>query len=395
MAGKDALVRASRAKLDEFYTQLADIEAELRHYREQFRGKVVLCNCDDPYESNFFKYFAMNFRHLGLKKLITTSYSGSPITGEQLPLLDVAGIPENTPKKPAYRVEISEVHDANNDGAIDLSDIELLLRNERNVVSLMAEGGDFRSAECVALLEEADIVVTNPPFSLFRRYLGQLVEHDKKFLILGSQNAITYSEIFRLIKEDRLWLGYHNGGEKWFRVPDNYNHTTDRSKIRVEDGVRYLAMKNMAWFTNLDTTKRHEVMTLYKRYTPDECPHYDNYDAIEVGRYMDIPSDFSGAMGVPITFLDKYSPDQFEILGWTRGRDEFEARPTKRYVNARQINPDGTESSGGKVNTGPTLLVARRPPDSTVYVADGVDGYLVQPYMRIIVRNRRPGMAPS
>jgi hypothetical protein len=395
MAGKEALVRANRAKLDEFYTQLADIEAELRHYREQFRGKVVLCNCDDPYESNFFKYFAMNFRHLGLKKLIATSYSGSPITGEQLTLLDVVGIPKNTPKKPAYRVEITEVHDANNDGAVDLSDIELLLKNERNVVSLLAEGGDFRSAECIALLEEADIVVTNPPFSLFRKYVGQLVEHDKKFLILGSQNAITYSEIFNLIKEDRLWLGYHNGGEKWFRVPDSYNHTTDKSKIRVEDGVRYLAMKNMAWFTNLDTPKRHDVMTLYKRYTPEECPRYDNYDAIEVGRYMDIPSDFTGAMGVPITFLDKYNPEQFEILGWTRGRDEFEARPTKRYVNARQINPDGTVSSGGKVNTGAALLVAQRPATGTAYAADGVEGYLVQPFMRIIVRNRTPEQAPS
>lgn len=315
MAGNETFARANRAKNDEFYTQLADIEAELRHYREQFRGKVVLCNCDDPYESNFFKYFAMNFRLLGLKKLITTSYSGSPITGEQLPLLDVAGIPKNTPKKPAYRVEITEVHDANNDGAIDLSDIELLMKSERNVVSLSAEGGDFRSAECITLLEEADVVVTNPPFSLFRKYLGQLVEHDKKFLILGSQNAVTYSEIFKLIKEDRIWLGYDNGGEKWFRVPDEYKHTTDKSKIKVEDGVRYLAMKNMAWFTNLDTAKRHEVMTLYKRYTPDEYPTYTNYPAIEVAKVSDIPMDYNGAMGVPITFLDKYNPEQFEVVG--------------------------------------------------------------------------------
>jgi adenine-specific methyltransferase EcoRI-like protein len=315
MAGNETFARASRAKNDEFYTQLADIESELRHYRDQFRGKVVLCNCDDPYESNFFKYLAMNFRLLGLKKLITTSYSGSPITGEQLPLLDVAGIPKNTPKKPAYRVEISEVHDANNDGAIDLSDIELLMKSERNVVSLLAEGGDFRSAECIALLEEADIVVTNPPFSLFRKYVGQLVEHDKKFLILGSQNAIAYGEIFRLIKENRLWLGYDNGGEKWFRVPDEYNHTTDKGKIRVEAGVRYLAMKNMAWFTNLDTTKRHEAMTLYRHYTPDEYLTYTNYPAIEVAKVSDIPMDYNGAMGVPITFLDKYNPEQFEVLG--------------------------------------------------------------------------------
>ena len=220
MAGNKALARAGRAKKDEFYTQLRDIETELRHYRDQFRGKVVFCNCDDPYESNFFKYFAMNFNHLGLKKLITTSYTGSPITGEQLSLLDIEGMPKDVPAKPAYRVEITEVPDANNDGAIDLSDVEYLLKNERNVLTLLAGDGDFRSAECIALLDEADIVVTNPPFSLFRQYLGQLVEHGKKFLILGNQNAITYSEIFKLIKEDRLWLGYDNGGEKWFRVPD-------------------------------------------------------------------------------------------------------------------------------------------------------------------------------
>jgi hypothetical protein len=396
VAGKEALVRANRAKNDEFYTQLADIEAELRHYRDQFRGKVVFCNCDDPYESNFFKYFAMNFDHLGLKKLITTSYTGSPITGEQLSLLDIEGMPEDVPEKPAYRVEITEVPDANNDGAVDLFDVEYLLKkNERNVLTLLAGDGDFRSAECIALLDEADIVVTNPPFSLFRQYLGQLVEHGKQFLILGNQNAITYSEIFKLIKENRFWLGYDNGGEKWFRVPDDYVHTTDKSKIKVEDGVRYLAMKNMAWFTNLDTTKRHDTITLYKRYSPGEYLRYDNYDAIEVPRYADMPYDFDGAMGVPITFLDKYNPDQFEILGWTRGRDEFEAWPTKRYENARQIKPDGTETSGGKVNTGPTLLVAERPAKGTVYVADGVDGYLMQTYMRIIVRNRTPEKAPA
>jgi hypothetical protein len=395
MAGKEALTRANRAKNDEFYTQLSDIEAELKHYREQFRDKVVFCNCDDPYESYFFKYFAMSFNHLGLKKLITTSYVGSPITGEQLSLLDVKGIPRDGPEKPAYRAVVTEVVDANKDGAIDLSDVEYLLKNNTSVITLLDGDGDFRSAECKAFLDEADIVVTNPPFSLFRDYVTQLVQHDKKFLILGNQNAITYSEVFKLIKENRLWLGYHNSGPKWFRVPDGYDHTTDKSKIKVEDGVRYLAMKNMAWFTNLDTTKRHDTMTLYKRYNPDEYPHYDNYDAIEVGKYSDIPYDFNGAMGVPITFLDKYNPDQFDILGWTRGSDEFEARPTKRYVNARQIKPDGSESNGGKVNTGPTLLKAERPPDTTLYVADGVDGYLVQPYMRIIVRNRAPAKAPA
>jgi hypothetical protein len=321
MAGKEALARANRDKNDEFYTQLADVEAELRHYRDQFRGKVVLCNCDDPYESNFFKFFAMNFNHLGLKKLITTSYDGSPITGEQLPLLDMEGVPEDTPEKSAYRVEITEVHDTNKDGAIDLSDVEYLLKTDRNTPGLLSGNGDFRSAECMALLQEADIVVTNPPFSLFREYVGQLMAHRKQFLILGNLNTITYKEIYPLIKDGQIWLGHRTGGEKWFRVPNSYVHTTDKSKIKVVDGVRYLAMKNMAWFTNLDTTKRHETLTLYKRYTPDEYPRYDNCDAIEVGTYMDIPLDYEGVMGVPITFLDKYNPDQFEILRFRKGDD--------------------------------------------------------------------------
>ncbi|MGA7088651.1 MAG: adenine-specific methyltransferase EcoRI family protein [Candidatus Dormiibacterota bacterium] len=321
MAGKEALDRAHGAKNDDFYTQLADVEAELRNYRNQFRGKVVFCNCDDPYESNFFKYFAMNFNYLGLKKLITTSYTGSPITGEQLSMFDVEGIRADTAKNPAYRVEITEVPDVNNDGAIDLSDVEYLLKHGGNVLTLLSGNGDFRSAECLDLLDEADIVVTNPPFSLFREYVGQLIGNGKQFLILGNLNAITYKEIYPLIKDGQIWLGHRTGGEKWFRVPSSYVHTTDTSKIKVEDGVRYLAMKNMAWFTNLDTTKRHESLTLYKRYTQDEYPRYDNCDAIEVGTYMDIPLDYEGVMGVPITFLDRYNPDQFEILRFRKGDD--------------------------------------------------------------------------
>jgi len=390
VAGKEAMVRANRAKNDEFYTQLADIEAELRHYREQFRDKVVFCNCDDPFESFFFKYFAMNFNYLGLKKLITTCYAGSPIAGQQLSFLDLEYTPTIKSPKLVYKVEITEVPDANSDGAIDLSDVEYLLKNRRNVLTPLTGDGDFRSKECMELLAEADVVVTNPPFSLFREFVSQLVEHDKKFLILGNQNAITYSEIFKLIKENKLWLGYNNGGEKWFRVPDDYDHTTTTSRIKVEDGIRYLSFGNVNWFTNLDTTKRHDVITLYKRYDPKTYPHYDNYDAIEVSRYTDIPLDFDGAMGVPITWLDKYNPAQFEILGWTRGRDEFDARPTKRYTEARQLKPDGTESNGGKVNTGPTLLMRAKPKSGTCYKAKGVKGYLVQTYMRVIVRNKNP-----
>lgn len=395
MAGKEALTRANRDKNDEFYTQLVDIEAEMRHYRGQFKDKVVFCNCDDPYESNFFKYFAMNFNHLGLKKLIATCFVGSPISGQELPLWETAGLKDEEPPREPYKVVISEVPDVNDDGAIDLSDVEALLRSDANVMTKLSGDGSFSSPECLALLDEADIVVTNPPFSLFRGFVASLVERDKQFLILGNHNAITYSEIFNLIKEDRLWLGYNNGGEKWFRVPDDYDHTTTETRVKVVDGVRYLSMGNVSWFTNLDTSKRHDSIALYKRYSPDEFPHYDNYDAIDVGRYAEIPYDFDGAMGVPITFLDKYNPDQFEILGWTRGRDEFDAWPTKKYTHARQIKPDGSESNGGKVNTGPTLLVAERPAKATVYVADGVDGYLVQTYMRIIVRNRAAAKAPA
>jgi len=316
------LRQARKAKKDEFYTQLADIEKELKHYKDQFRGKIVYCNCDDPYESNFFKYFAANFNALGLKKLITTSYSGSPIAGQQLPLFEIEGLKEIKPKDAeAHRIEINEVPDFNKDGAIDLKDIEQLLKHTANVCAPLKGNGDFRSEECIELLKQADIVCTNPPFSLFREYVAQLVEYDKKFLILGDQNAITYKEIFKLIKENKLWLGYDNGGTKWFQVPDDYDIPTE-SRKKIVNGVKYFSMGRILWFTNLDTTKRHEELVLYKKYNPKEYPKYDNYDAIEVSRYSDIPMDYDGVMGVPITFLTQYNPDQFEIVGWSRHNDQ-------------------------------------------------------------------------
>jgi len=316
------LRQARKAKKDEFYTQLADIENELKHYKDQFRGKIVYCNCDDPYESNFFKYFAANFNALGLKKLITTSYSGSPIAGQQLPLFEIEGLKEIKPKDAeAHRIEINEVPDFNKDGAIDLKDIEQLLKHTANVCAPLKGNGDFRSEECIELLKQADIVCTNPPFSLFREYVAQLVEYDKKFLILGDQNAITYKEIFKLIKENKLWLGYDNGGTKWFQVPDDYDIPTE-SRKKIVNGVKYFSMGRILWFTNLDTTKRHEELVLYKKYNPKEYPKYDNYDAIEVSRYSDIPMDYDGVMGVPITFLTQYNPDQFEIVGWSRHNDQ-------------------------------------------------------------------------
>src|SRR3989339_665609 len=271
------LHKASAAKKDEFYTQLVDIEKELKHYKEQFQGKVVYCNCDDPYESNFFKYFASNFNALGLKKLITTSYSGSPIVGGQLPLFQVAGSKGKQP----FKIEIKEVPDTDKDGAINLDDVKYLLKHDKNTATPLKGSGDFRSDECIELLKQADIVVTNPPFSLFREYVAQLVEYDKKFLILGDQNAITYKEIFKFIKENKLWLGYDNGGTKWFQVPVDYDIQTE-SRIKIENGVKYFSMGRIVWYTNLDTTRRHEELTLYKKYTPEEYPKYDYKDMIEV-----------------------------------------------------------------------------------------------------------------
>ncbi len=311
------LDKAKKNKADEFYTQMPDIEAELRHYKEHFRGKVVLCNCDDPYESNFFKYFAMNFNYLGLKKLIATSYSDSPVAYGQLPLFEIQTLKSRpSGEKPACRIEITEVPDENADGAVDLADVENLLKSRNNVFSFLEGDGDFRSAECVELLKEADIVVTNPPFSLFREYVAHLMEYDKKFVIIGNKNSITYKDIFQLIKSGDLWLGYRNiNQDMWFIVPDYYPCE------KVVDGLRLKHIMG-CWFTNLDTTKRHENLTLYKHYTPEEYPHYDNYDAINVDKVAEIPCDYDGAMGVPITFLDKYNPDQFEIVKFRKGDDD-------------------------------------------------------------------------
>lgn len=310
---RNDLANARDAKKDEFYTQLADIEKELRHYTEHFRGKVVFCNCDDPYESNFFKYFAMNFNHLGLKRLVATCYNGSPVQGNELLLQFDTDNPEE-PKKIAYKIEISEVHDANGDGAIDLADVRYLLQNDKNAISILKGNGDFRSEECVELLKEADIVVTNPPFSLFREYVAQLVKHDKKFLIIGNVNAITYKEVFPLIKDNYLWFGASiHSGDREFQVPESYPLNAAGSRID-EQGRKFIRVKGVRWFTNLDYRERHEDLILYKSYNPEEYPKYDNYDAINVNKTADIPCDYDGVMGVPITFLDKYNPDQFEII---------------------------------------------------------------------------------
>ncbi|MBQ8709279.1 MAG: adenine-specific methyltransferase EcoRI family protein [Bacteroidaceae bacterium] len=309
MANKN-LNAAKTAKKDEFYTQLTDIERELQHYWPHFRDKVVLCNCDDPYESNFFKYFALRFNQLGLKKLICTCYDGSPVAGTQLSLFSLDK--EGNEKKTAYKVEITEVPDVNGDGAIDLTDVELLIKDDKNVLSSLHGNGDFRSQECIELLKEADIVVTNPPFSLFREYIGQLMEYGKKFLIIGNQNNVTYKEIFPLLMENKVWLGYKTG-DMAFKVPDDYEARETRY-WQDETGQKWRSLGNICWFTNLDHNKRHEMLDLVCRYSSEEYPAYDNYNAINVNKVDNIPYDYDGAMGVPITFLDKYSPDQFDIL---------------------------------------------------------------------------------
>lgn len=322
MAGNSNLHSSRADKADEFYTQLSLIESELKHYKEHFKGKVVFCNCDDPFESNFFKYFAMNFNSLGLKKLIATCYATSPIVYTQLNLFGTETVvsTEETEKKP-YKIEITEVTDENQDGRTDLADVEYLLRNRKNALALLEGDGDFRSPECVELLKQADIVVTNPPFSLFREYMAQLMEYEKDFIIIGNQNAITYREIFPLIRDNKVWLGY-NSGHFWFMVPDTYEEKKTDFRID-ENGQKWRRMGNICFFTNLDIDKRHEDMTLFRTYSPEEYPKYDNYDAINVNRTLDIPCDYYGVMGVPITFMQYYNPNQFIIIGLDDHRVEW------------------------------------------------------------------------
>lgn len=338
---------------------MADIEQELRHYKPYFAGKTVYLNCDDPWESNFFKYFAANFNSLKLKKMIATSYAGSFVAGTQLSFDDI-GV-ENGRR--AHKITVTEVSDYDGDQAVGLSDVEWLLKNEANTAVNLEEGGDFRSSECVALLEESDIVVTNPPFSLFREYLAQLIENGKRFLILGQQNAVTYKEVFPLLKDGTVWLGVNNGGDKWFRVPDHYKNTA-AGHSKWKNGVQHHKLRSVNWFTTLDHSKRHEELPLFREYRPDDYPHYDNYDAINVNKVGDIPCDWDGAMGVPITFLHKHNPDQFEVLGIT-DRDDNSGLKTKEYgiedgPNYSELNRRGAILVGGKLKPTYARILIRR-----------------------------------
>ena len=296
VATNKTLQQARKAKSDEFYTRLADVEKEMKHYRHHFKDKVVLCNCDDPRSSNFFHYFSYNFENLGLKKLVTACYKNqnmdlfSQHDAEQAIYLDYDG-------------------DKNGNYVPDPEEIG---------INHFKGDGDFRSKESIELLNQADIVVTNPPFSLFREYIEQLIEYNKEFVIVGSFNAITYKEIFKLIKEDKIWLGYgFKGGNAYFQTP--YPNEFARGVYNEETGL--VKFRNVTWYTNLDISKRHENLLLYKTYNPDEYPSYDNYDAIEVSKTKDIPLDYDGAMGVPITFWDISNPEQFEIIKFRKGND--------------------------------------------------------------------------
>lgn len=329
MANNAKLHAAKKAKNDEFYTQFEDIQKELSNYpKEQFEDQIVLCNCDDPFESNFIKYFILKFNDLKLKKLVGISYKKSPIANTELRLYNYEPKEDKTTSVP-HKIEITNVPE----WVKTLDDAKEYIEQNRLVMRLSyGENGDFRGKESIELLKEADIVVTNPPFSLFREYVAQLVEYDKKFVIIGNKNAITFKEVFSLIKENKLWLGYRNiNSDMWLWLP---NEESEYEKI--VDGKR-LKHIMACWFTNLEHNKRHEKMILFRNYTPEAYPKYDNYDAINVDKVVDIPCDYDGVMGVPITFLDKYNPEQFELLGIMNTGETNEGIRYKNTPHGRPI----------------------------------------------------------
>lgn len=330
---------AKLAKKDEFYTALIDIELEMKHYTNHFKGKVVYCNCDDPRESNFFRYFAANFKKLGIKKLISTGYRNQ----------DASLFGRNSSEKAAY---LEYTGNKNGNCILDAEEIG---------IGPITGDGDFRSAESIELLQEADIVVTNPPFSLFREYVAQLVEYEKKFLIIGNMNAVTYKDIFPLFQNNQMWYGPSiRSGDREFRVPDDYPITATGYRVD-EYGNKYVRVKGVRWFTNLDYPGRHKDLDLHSTYCPDAYPKYANFDAIEVSKTINIPFDYDGVMGVPITFIDKYNPEQFEILGSSK---TF-GRPMS------QIAKKGTYQEGGP----------------RFYLQNG-DGTYRRMYDRIIIRKK-------
>lgn len=344
------LHKAKLSKKDEFYTQLSDIERELKHYKNHFKDKVVYCNCDDPRVSNFFHYFSYNFEKLGLKKLITTCYKN-----QNMDLFS-----QNDSEQAIY---LEYNGDKNGNNVPDPEEIG---------IKHLKGDGDFRSQETIELLKQADIVVTNPPFSLFREYLSQLIEYKKDFLIIGNVNAISYKEVFKHIKDGKLWLGPSiHSGDREFGVPDDY--PLKAAGFRVDsNGKKFIRVKGVRWFTNLDYTERHEDLILYKQYSPDDYPKYENFDAININVTKDIPVDYNGFMGVPITFLDKYNPDQFEIMGLGISNSGLEIG-VQPYKDEHKKYRKEVQKRGAV--------------DGDLYMM--TNGIVDVPYARIIIKNKR------
>lgn len=376
MADNKLLSKAKDAKKDEFYTQLTDIEKEMRYYRKHFKDKTILCNCDDPFESNFFKYFVLNFNRLGLKKLIATCYAGSPIANQQLSLFDVIEDVEENTNKP-YKAIVTKVYDKTGDGGVNMFDVAELFKSGENQLNELEGDGDYSSPECLELLKEADIVVTNPPFSKFKEYVATLMEYSKKFIIIGNLNAVTYKEIFPLLKDNKAWIGpsIHSGDRKFY-VPDDYPLNATGCGID-DEGRRFIRVKGVRWYTNLDIKQRHETLILAKRFNPNLYPVYETFDAIDVGSVSDIPCDYDGIMGVPKNFIDVYNPEQFEILGYEREDENIKVgiatMPEEFLATYRKQGGTGHYTKGMRM--------------LCYYDSDGKAKI---PFSRILVRNRCP-----
>ena len=340
------LAKAKANRKDEFYTQLSDIENELRHYKDHFKNKIVYCNCDDPRVSNFFNYFALNFEHLELKKLVTTCYKNDDV--------------DLFTKNEKERAVILEYYgDKNNNKVPDKEEIE---------IKYLSSDGDFRNNECIEILKKADIVVTNPPFSLFREYVSQLIKYEKKFLIIGHQNAIKYKEIFPLIRDNKVWLGFGFRGSAGHFINNSYEDYATATDRR--DGM--IRVSGVHWFTNLDIKKRHQDLILYKKYIPSEYPKYENFDAINVDKTKEIPCDYDGMIGVPITFMDKYNPDQFEIIGVGIAKLGLEIGILPYKPEHKKYRKE---------------IQKRGAVDGDLYFTSGSE--IIVPYSRIIIRNKK------
>ncbi len=367
MGTNSNLRKAKQEQNGEFYTQLEDIEKELRHYTQHFYGKTIFCNCDDPYESNFFYYFATRFNDLKLKKLICTCYDGSPMAYTQLSFFEGAEKTVEKKDRKAYKIVITEVKDENNDGAVDIADVEYLLRNKKNALTKLKGNGDFRSEECIALLQEADIVVTNPPFALFREYVAQLVEYDKKFLIIGNKNIISYREIFQYLKNGLMWVGHRNiNSDMWFIVPDYEKYE------KIVDG-KHLKHINGCWLTNLDLKRRHDNFIFTRDYSPEEYPKYFNYEAININKVDDMPDNYYKEMGVPITFFGSHNPDEFDIIGLGISNSGLE-------IGVRPYLPEHKKYRKEVQHKGAV--------DGDLYMLDK-DGHPDVPYARIIIKRKK------